>query len=298
MLALTATTGKIGGATLTELLEANLESASNIVILTSSALDSPKVQAIRQRGVHDVRHANYSDRVGLAKALEGCDRLFLVSTPEVHLDFNDASLGKGREGRHFNVIDASIEAGIKHIYYTSLAFKDGSRAGVMRAHFRTEDYLSNLKSKISYTIIREGLYNESWPLYLGHFKPNDPRQEIVVAGDGEISWTSIADLGHATARILTDKKYENNNQTLFLSQHRTKTLEEIAFSLGQQIKIVSAQEYVKHYRDEHGIDEAFLQWWVTTYSSLESGHCHIEDLLLESLLPRGPQPLNVLEKIQ
>jgi uncharacterized protein YbjT (DUF2867 family) len=289
MLAITAATGKIGGAVLDSLLSLNLESASNIVVLTSSPLDSPKVEAIRRRGVHEVRQANYSDRTAVAKALAGCDRFFLVSTPEIHLDFNDAPLGKGREGRHFNAIDAAIDAGVKQIYYTSLAFREGSGAGVMRAHFRTEDYLHQHRSSISYTIIREGLYTESWPLYLGHFAPNDKRKEMVVAGDGKLSWTSIADLGRATARIITSGQYDDN-QIVTLSQKETKTLDAIARSLGRSIKVVSSEEYVRHYRDEHGMDEAFLQWWVTTYPSVSAGLCHIEDSPLESLLPKAPEP--------
>lgn len=289
MLAITAATGKIGGAVLEGLLTLDLEPAANIVVLTSSALDSPKVEAIRQRGVHEVRQANYSDRSAVAKALAGCDRFLLVSTPEVHLDFNDAPLGKGRECRHYNAIDAAIDAGVKHIYYTSLAFKDGSGAGVMRAHFRTEDYLYQHRSSISYTIIREGLYTESWPLYLGHFAPDDKRQEIVVAGDGKLSWTSIADLGRATARIITSGQYDDN-QTVMLSQKETKTLDEIARSLGRSIKVVSQEEYIRHYRDEHGMDQAFLQWWVTTYPSVSAGLCHITDSPLESLLSSPPEP--------
>jgi hypothetical protein len=63
-------------------------------------------------------------------------------------------------------IDAARRAGVKHIYYTSLAFGSPSKAGVMRAHLRTEAYLATL-SDLKVTVIREGLYNESWPLYLG-----------------------------------------------------------------------------------------------------------------------------------
>jgi uncharacterized protein YbjT (DUF2867 family) len=41
--------------------------------------------------------------------------------------------------------------GVKHIYYTSLAFKDDATAGVMQAHLRTEEVLK--KSGVTYTII-------------------------------------------------------------------------------------------------------------------------------------------------
>jgi hypothetical protein len=54
------------------------------------------------------------------------------------------------------------------------------------------------------TVIREGLYNESWPLYLGYFDPKgDDREEVALAGDGKISCTSIRNLGHGTALVLS-----------------------------------------------------------------------------------------------
>ena len=81
------------------------------------------------------------------------------------MDYDDAPLWKGREAHHRVAIDAAIRAGVKHVYYTSLAFANPSKASVMRAHVRTEKYLKDLESegKVKYTVIREGLYNESWP---------------------------------------------------------------------------------------------------------------------------------------
>jgi hypothetical protein len=48
------------------------------------------------------------------------------------------------------------------------------------------------------------LYNESWPLYFGYFDPkgHDERTEVLVAGDGPISWTALKDLGLANALVL------------------------------------------------------------------------------------------------
>jgi uncharacterized protein YbjT (DUF2867 family) len=297
MLAVTAATGKIGGATLDALLTYNLIPASDIIVLSSSPLDSPKVASIASRGVSEVRRANYADRAAVTHALRGCDRLFLVSTPETELDYNDAPPGKGREQRHINAIEAAMEAGVKHVYYTSLGFKNDSKAGVMRAHLRTEAHLKQ-QTKISYTIIREGLYSESWPLYFGHFASDgkETRQEFVVSGDGEISWTSVADLGLATARIITDQKHDAN-ETVFLSQRKTMTLKEIAHTLGRQLRVVSDEEYVQHYIKDHGMDEPFLRWWVSTYPSLAAGHCRIDDPLLESLLGRDPESFSDYLKI-
>lgn len=85
---------------------------------------------------------------------------------------------------HINAIDAAKRVGVKHIYYTSVALagetgvgkkgeeKDGegkSVGAVMRAHLDTEKYLKD--SGITYTILREGIYSESYPFYMGSFLP-------------------------------------------------------------------------------------------------------------------------------
>lgn len=187
MLALTSTTGKLGSATLKAILEHKLISPSNLVICTSSPLTSPKLNAYKAQGLQ-IRSFDFNSPD--SAAFTGCTKLFLVSTPQIALDFNDAPLGEGREKHHFAAIDAARKAGVKHVVYTSLAFGSASEAGVMRAHSRTERYLRELEMEgvMDVTIIREGLYNSSWPLYLGYFDVGrDERDEIVVAGDGRVS---------------------------------------------------------------------------------------------------------------
>lgn len=292
MLALTATTGKIGGATLEAILRYKLLEKNDFIVLTSSLEENPKVKAIKQNGISVKTDCNYSDWKSMKDALKGCYSLFLVSTPEIQLDFNDAPNGKGRESRHYTAIDAAISAGIQHIYYTSLAFKNHSKAGVMRAHFRTEEYLKEKQQQNqlrSFTVIREGLYSESWPLYLGHFTLNgkEEREEIVVAGDGQISWTSISDLGLASAIIITspnDARF--NNSILYLSNPTTLNLNDLANKLDRKLSILSESQYVQHYEKEHEMQAPFLEWWSSTYPSLEEGHCNIQDPLLTDLLAK------------
>src|SRR4051794_34168688 len=107
-----------------------------------------------------------------------------------------------------------------------------------------------------YTIIREGLYNESWPLYLGYYfdTKSDPRSEIVVGGDCPISWTSIADLGLASALVLVAPSDQYASKTFYLSATKApKTLAEIAQIVsdvkGKRIttKKVSRQEHEQFY---------------------------------------------------
>ena len=141
MLALTGCTGKIGGAVLHALIEQKLISTSELVICTSSNPEDVRFDTLRKQGAL-IRHSNYDDPASMVEAFSGCEKLFLVSTQVISMDFNNASHGNGREKHHFAAIDAALNAGVKHIYYTSLAFGADSETGVMQAHLRTESYLA------------------------------------------------------------------------------------------------------------------------------------------------------------
>ena len=219
------------------------------------------------------------------------------------MDYNNAPLWKGREKHHRAAIDAALEAGVKHIYYTSLGFSNPSKAGVMRAHIRTEEYLHNLEKegKVKITIIREGLYNESWPLYFGYYfgLKNETRNEVVVAGDGPVSWTSIPDMAFGTAKVLAAPSDKWSGKTFYLSQKKTWTLQDIAQIVSKvrkeeiKLKIVSRKEYEDYYA-ERGTERASVEWWSSSYDALKDGECAINDSTLEGLLKeadRSPTPL-------
>ncbi|KAE9373780.1 NAD(P)-binding protein [Stipitochalara longipes BDJ] len=305
MLALTSITGKLGGATLNAILERNLIPPSQLVICTSSDPSSPKLSAYKSQGIQ-IRSFNFEHPN--PAAFEGCTKLFLVSTPAIQLDFNDAPPGQGREKHHIAAISAAKSAGVKHIIYTSLAFGSFSGAGVMRAHLRTEAYLRELEreGEMKVTVLREGLYNSSWPLYLGYFDVGkDERDEIVIAGDGTISWTSIEDLGLTTALVIADETGRREGKKFYLASKRNrKTLKEIASIVGSvrrreiTVNIVSREEYVEYYVGR-GRDRAAVEWWSSTYEALENGECLIEDPTLDKMLERlGVEAKSVEETIK
>jgi uncharacterized protein YbjT (DUF2867 family) len=237
------------------------------------------------------------------QAYKGCSKLFLVSTPRIEMDYNDAPLWQGREKHHRAAIDAALDAGVSHIYYTSLAFSSPSKAGVMRAHIRTEAYLHELEkaNKVKITIIREGLYNESWPLYFGYYfgLKDETRKEVRVAGDGPVSWTSIPDMAFGTAKVLAAPSEEWSGKTFYLSQKKTWTLQQIAEIVGKVrgedvgLKVVSRMEYEDFYA-ERGTERASVEWWSSSYDALKDRECAIDDPTLENLLKeagRSPKPL-------
>lgn len=223
------------------------------------------------------------------------------------MDFNDAPLWQGREAHHRAAIDAALNAGVSHIYYTSLAFGNPSRASVMRAHIRTEAYLRELESagKLRVTILREGLYNESWPLYFGYYfgLKEEKRSEVLVAGDGPIAWTAIADLGFATAKILAADGGVWAGRMVYLSQKKTRTLEDIARIVGEvggkgevNLKVVRRKEYEDYYVDKMGRERDSVEWWSSTYDALKAWECAIDDGTLEELLKEDGRKPKALEE--
>lgn len=199
----------------------------------------------------------------LRTAFAGHDVLFLISYP--------SHAHALRTRLQLPVVDAARAAGVRHVFYSSLAFAGNSSsssslsssspsssdkpagqgqtssgsigggkgvgattlAEVMRAHLDTEAYLARLAHEdpsFTYTVIREGLYSESYPIYTAFFDVQRharmyagggvggggggdgdgdgtavPRHEILIPHDGSgpgISWVKRDELGEATARLI------------------------------------------------------------------------------------------------
>ncbi|KAI1117633.1 NAD(P)-binding protein [Nemania sp. NC0429] len=329
-IAIIGASGKLGSATLAALRTYKLVPASDIIALTSSTPDSQTWSKLAATGA-EVRHARFEDPATLGRALEGADKLFLISTPNIGLDFGVAAdfdgtatastensgANPGRESQHKNAIDAAVKAGVKWITYSSLAFgfsagaANTSKAGVMRAHLRTEAYLRAVGAEhgIKVTILREGLYNESWPLYLGYFDAGHAQGErdvVALAGDGKISWTAIHDLGVASALVLVSSDGEFADRTLYLSTRpeTAKSMADVARLVGEArgrdvvVKIVGRAEHERFYAEEMGKPAPAVQWWASTYEALEDGEAFIDDGTLEALLGRvGLTPIPIEETI-
>lgn len=171
----------------------------------------------------------------------------------------------------------------------------------MTAHIRTERYLRDLEKegKIGVTVLREGLYNESWPLYLGYYFSlrEDDREEVLVAGDGKISWTSIADMGFVTAKILAEPREKWTGRMVYLSRKQACSLEDVARMVSRlkgeevRVKIVSRKEYEEFYVREKGMERASVEWWSSTYEAVKDGECEIVDETLEKMLGREPKEI-------
>ena len=195
MILVTGATGGLGHQTIDSLL--NTTPASEIAALVR---DVSKATDLLEKGV-DVRQADYLDYPALVKAFRGIDKVLLVSA----VAFTD------RLRQHKNVIDAAKEAGVKHIFYTSIQRSTNFvMPEVTESDLATEAYLK--ASGLIYTILKNGYYFEG----LGYLIGNEvPEAEILLpAGEGKIAFIMRTELAAATAALLTSEGHDNQEYTL------------------------------------------------------------------------------------
>ncbi len=213
MIALTGATGQLGHYVLQDLL--NTVPASQIVAIVRNPA---KAQALSQQGVV-VRQADYSDEAALTAALQGVDKLLLISSSEV---------GQ-RAVQHRNVINAAKAAGVKFIAYTSLLHADTSPLGLAAEHIETEQMLAD--SGIAYALLRNGWYTEN---YLASAPPAAPINTPCssAGGEGKIASATRADYATAAARVITSEGHEG--KIYELAGDNAWTLSDLAAELSKQ----------------------------------------------------------------
>ncbi|HEU4652025.1 MAG TPA: SDR family oxidoreductase [Croceibacterium sp.] len=190
--AVTGASGKLGRLVLDELLTKT--DPANVVAL---ARDPTALQKYDQLGVQ-VRKADYDDPESLDAALQGVDRLLLISGNAV---------GQ-RERQHGAVIEAAKRAGVSYLAYTSVLNAQASKLLLAAEHVLTENLLQ--KSGLNYDVLRMPWYSEN---YTGALAPAIEQGAIYGAtGEGRLSTASRADLaGGAVGALLNSpggKVYE------------------------------------------------------------------------------------------
>lgn len=212
MIAITGATGQLGQHVIDTLLKT--VPASQIAAIVRNPA---KADALTRLGV-TVRQADYSDEAAFTAALQGIDRLLLISSSEV---------GQ-RAAQHRNVINAAIAANVKFIAYTSLLHADRSPLGLHVEHVETEKMLAD--SGIPYALLRNGWYTENYlasaPAALEH------GVFIGAAGEGKITSATRADYAAAAARVISEEGHAG--KVYELAGDEGWTLSQLAAELAKQ----------------------------------------------------------------
>ncbi|QMD23475.1 SDR family oxidoreductase [Citrobacter freundii] len=212
MIAITGATGQLGQHVIENLLKT--VPASQIVAIVRNPA---KAAALSQQGI-TVRQADYSDEAAFTTALQGIDKLLLISSSEV---------GQ-RTPQHRNVINAAQAAHVKFIAYTSLLHANTSPLGLADEHVATEKMLA--ESGIAYALLRNGWYSENYlasaPAALEH------GVFIGAAGEGKIAAATRADYAAAAARVISEEGHAG--KIYELAGDEGWTLSQLAAELAQQ----------------------------------------------------------------
>lgn len=226
--AVTGASGQLGTLVLDELLQ-KVEAKDIVAIVR----DPSKIADHAAKGV-EVRQADYDDPRTLKGALDGIDRLLLIS----------GSVIGQRERQHGNVIDAAKEAGVSYLAYTSLLNADKSRLALAPEHVATEKLLA--ASGLNYDLLRNGWYSEN---YCGALGPSIEQGVVLGAsGEGRLSTASRADFAAGAAAALVNGK---GGDTYELAGDESFTMSEFAAELSRrsgkpvEYRNISEADYAK-----------------------------------------------------
>ena len=154
--------------------------------IVATARDTDRLSAFAARGVV-TRRLDYDDPASVDAALEGVDRLLLVSS---------SAVGK-RVPQHRTVLEAAARKGVELVAYTSILRADSTSMALAAEHYATEQVLAELD--FPHVLLRNGWYFENYtaqvPVHLEH-------GVLGAAGAGRISAATRADFAEAAAAAL------------------------------------------------------------------------------------------------
>ena len=233
---ITGASGKLGTVIIDTLLQ--VLNPENIVAGIHNSKNASKFKSKKI----ETRQLDYSNKDSCRKAFEGIEKLFFISS----LPGQSVS----RQDQHKNVIEAAIDAKVKHLYYTSLINCQLNESQIAEDHKYTEDLLRDLtseqpkKERMKYTIIRNNWYLENEKELLKTFQKK--KCIYIPAGKSKVGWALERDYGEAAAHVLLD----DNAKMIYEFTGKPRTYKELAETLNEvmgttyEIKEMEKDEYL------------------------------------------------------
>ena len=267
----TGATGQLGRLVVEKLKEKGL--SSSVVALVRNK------EKAAELGV-EAREFDYNDPAKLVDALQGIEKLILISGNE---------LGKRAE-QHANVIEAAKKAGVKWVVYTSLLQADTSSLSLAPEHYATEKALQ--ASGLTYTILRNGWYTEN---YTGSVGGSVAAGAFIgSASNGKISSAARTDFADAAVAVITGEGHQN--KVYELAGDESYTLADLAAEISKQTgKVIPYNnlpetEYAKILKS-FGIPEGFAEAIASWDTGASKGDLFDESHQLSKLIGRPTTPM-------
>jgi len=279
MIFITGATGHFGKAVIDFLL-AKGTPANTIGALVR---DRTKATDLISRGIN-TKVGDYNDYSSLIEAFTGVDKLLLVSGSDIvnHLE------------QHANVVNAAKEAGVKHLIYTSFVRKNDTAtspiAMLAKSHIETEKFIK--ASGIPFTILKNSLYAEVLPMFLGEKVLETG--VYLPAGNGKAAFTTRLDMAEAGAAVLTGNGHENKEY--ILAGNSNYSLNDVAVFLteltGKEVAYTSpAADVYTNTMVNAGVPLEYAGMFAGFGAAIEQGEFETSTSELETLLNRKPTTL-------
>jgi uncharacterized protein YbjT (DUF2867 family) len=151
------------------------------------------------------------DRQSLARACAEVDAVFSTATSIIREGDISAVDGEGQ----LNLVEAARDAGVARFVYIS--FEElGTGAPLEQAKRAVEERLRT--SGMAYTIVRAGLFHETWLTPVTGFDAANGTANVYGSGDAELSWIAVADV--ATAAVNAAERPETENAVVPIAGER------------------------------------------------------------------------------
>jgi NAD(P)H dehydrogenase (quinone) len=264
-IALTGTSGKIGGKVLDRLVSGrvaarepgseNTSEAGGLVLIGRD----PNVLAPG----YDRRAAVYGDTAGMTTALAGVDTLFFVSGRE----------SATRLDEHLSVVDAAAAAGVSRIVYLSFLGNSPTCTFTFgRHHYFTEQRIRD--AGLDFTFLQDSMYQDYLP-----FMADASGIIRGPAGEGRVSAVStddVADVAAAVVRAAQSGDFTHSGASYRVTGPAAMTFDEIADTLGAASgrKITYQRETESEAyasRASFGAPAFEVEGWVTSYQAVAAG---------------------------
>lgn len=272
---ITGATGHYGRTVLDTLLKNGVKNTG----IYAMVRDKSKAADLKASGIKIV-FGDYNNYDSLLAAFSGIDKLLFVSGGEL----------KNRSEQHKLVVKAAKKAGVKHIFYTSQQHKTDDRTSpiyfIVKSHLATE--IAIMKSGIDYTILRNGLYMDLLPAFLGSKVLENGI--FLPAGQGKMAFGLRREMAEATAGLIMSEGHKNKiydisgNGISF-----TEIASEISELTGKNITYLSPDlDTFKTTLINQGVPKTFAKMIGAFAAAAQEGELQGNSVQLEKFLGRKP----------
>ncbi|WP_017730889.1 SDR family oxidoreductase [Nafulsella turpanensis] len=273
MLLITGASGNLGKSTIDFLLK-HLQPEQ----VGAMVRNPDKAGALTSRNV-PLRQADYEDYPSLQKVFEGVEKLLFIST---------SVTGEERTRQHSNVVKAAHEAGIRHIYYTSIVNPSADATfGATPGHFETEKAIK--ETGITYTFFRNNLYLDLLPDIAGNAVESGSL--YFAGGEQRAGFVLREDIAEAIAKVILRKEQES--QVYTISAPQTYSFYDVAVALSKAANkpvkyIPISTDYMRKSMKDAQVPAPVIDISTNMADALQKGEFDYPDNTLRSILQREP----------